>query len=357
MEDRTLTSTLREIIQAADDEECEFSSAAVKGWPDDALGLFDHIGIVCRGPNANGVVCDECEEQCWVEPNHRRKPNGEMNLVHCCEQRDDIGYVYFPIDALETWRVNHGEFARELSQTLDLNGEIKEIDKNRFWSLGSMQAGKKTRRFYLARGFHFTDGVRLAGIADEHHDADSFLFVFDRKPTDDVWRDPAGPIIRLVEVADIEDGELILDDVELRRVITKKQTSITPFQNPPDTTWEKIIIRALPPTNGDEEITQVQLQVGRRTETRNFVEMGMFDGRKQPPEPNSAWHLMLMIAKAGGELTWKDAGAGTNARAHMKLLRHNLRDVFQLKGDPFKDYKPGEGWKVRFTLTDLSTSP
>ena len=357
MEDRTLTSTLREIIQAADDEECEFSSAAVKGWPDDALGLFDHIGIVCRGPNANGVVCDECEDQCWVEPSHRRKPNGEMKLVHCCEQRDDIGYVYFPIDALETWRVNHSEFAREISQTLDLNGEIKEIDRNRFWSLGSMQAGKKTRRFYLARGFHFTDGVRLAGIADEHHDADSFLFVFDRIPTDDVWRDPAGPIIRLAEVADIEDGSIILDSVEVNRILKKRQSTLTPFAMPPDASWQKVTIRVLPPQNGEPEATRVELQVGRRVETRSFVEMGMFDDRKNPKEPSYAWTLLLILAQNGGELNWSSEGASDKARSHMNILRNCLRAVFQMKDNPIPDYKRKKGWKTAFTLTNLSTSP
>ena len=108
MEDSALTPTLREVIRAADDTGLVFTSDIVRGWPDGALGLFDHLGIIGRGTNAEGLVCDECEERCWVVPDRRRRPSGEMVLVHMCEKRDDIGYVYYPFNRLHTWRVSPG---------------------------------------------------------------------------------------------------------------------------------------------------------------------------------------------------------------------------------------------------------
>lgn len=356
MENNELTSTIRRVVMAADEDGTFLTADIVKGWPDDALDLFDHIGIIARGNNASGVFCSECDDRCWVEPDYRKRRN-ETVLVHCCENRDDTGYVYHSLDALDTWRINLNEFAREISQTLDLNGEIKEIEKNRLWSLGNMLAGKKTRRFYLGRGFHFDDAKRLAGIADEHHDADSFLFVFDRKPSEETWRDPAGSIISLADVVSIKEGELILDSVEIDRILKKKKSTLKPFDTPPDASWEKVVIRVLPPEDGEEESTRVELQVGRRKETRTFIEMGMFDDRKNPREPSNAWTLLLILAQNGGELGWSDKGASDKARSHMNILRNCLRAVFQIKGIPISDYKKEKIWKTVFILTDLRNAP
>ena len=357
MEDSALTPTLREVIRAADDTELVFTSDIVRGWPAGALGLFDHLGIIGRDTNAKGLVCDECEERCWVVPDRRRRPSGEMVLVHMCEKRDDIGYVYYPFDCLYTWRVSPGDIARELSQVLGTTGEIREIAPGRLWSLGGIQAGKRTRRFYMGRGFCFDDAERLAGIADEHLDSDSYLFVLDRRPDKRIWPNPDGHIICLTEIAAIQDGEIILDNTELSRLLRKQESTVVPFPKPPDASWEHVFIRVLPPDHGEESSTRVELQLGRRRETRDFVEMGMNDRRKQLPEPNSAWYLLLALARNGGQLAWKKYGASDNARAHVKLLRHALRDIFQIPGDPFKDYKAGEGWTVRFALVDQREAP
>ncbi len=357
MEDSALTTILREVIRAADEESTVLTQDMIRDWPVEAIGWLEFIEVIRPGTNQDGLVCDECEERCWVIPERQRRSDGAVALIHRCEKRGDIGIVELSFDTLKTWRIDLSALAREIAETIELSGEVEVIVQGRLWKLGSLPAGKKFRRFYLGRGFHFDDAERVAGIADEHIDDDSFLFILDHVSEAHVWPNPSGSILRLLEVACVRDGELAIDDVELSRVLNKRREKVTPFSKPPNTSWENVHIRVLPPPDGRENSFQVELQAGRHREIRNFIEMGMFDGRKQPPEPNNAWTLLMILAENGGRLTWKDTQASTKARAHMKLLRHALHDLFLISGDPFKDYIAREGWRPRFNLVDLRNAP
>ncbi|MBN2717898.1 MAG: hypothetical protein JXX14_18765 [Deltaproteobacteria bacterium] len=357
MEHNALTLTLRRILRSAEEEDFVFTSDAVKQWPDDALDFFEHIGVIGSGNNATGIFCEGCENRCWVEPEYVERRGKGPQLAHCCANREDTAFVYHPLDTLKTWRVNHRELAREIAQILDLQGVVDEISQDRFWFLGSMLGGKKTRRFYLGRGFNFDDGQQLAGIADEYIDSDSILFVFGEVPDEAIWPNPGGMIINLAGIVAITKDEIILDSVELVRVLKKRKSALRPFPTPPDATWKKLIIRVLPPEKEGLNNTHVELQIGRHVEIRSFVEMGMFDDRTEPKEPSFAWTLLLMLAKNRGEMNWSTEGASEKARSHMNILRNCLRNVFQMKDTPIRDYKKKKGWQTEFTLNFKNASP
>jgi hypothetical protein len=98
---------------------------------------------------------------------------------------------------------------------------------------------------------------------------------------------------------------------------------------------------------------EAEVQVGECTERRDFTGWGMVDRRTEYPQPTTAWKLMLLLARQDGELSWRDSCASANARAHMKILRTRLREIFGLKGDPIEDYKINKCWRTKFIIVDM----
>jgi hypothetical protein len=122
-----------------------------------------------------------------------------------------------------------------------------------------------------------------------------------------------------------------------------------PFNLPRGTKWEHFTIQFL-----DKEKVRITVK-GRECET-NFTDMG-FDDRRNG-KPNQQWALLLILARRGGELAWKDSEAKKKYKKTVQLLADGLSAYFtQIDKDPFWPYedidpseKPYRSYKIKLKL-------
>lgn len=82
------------------------SADEIADWPDGKLDDLLSQGILSQIQHTSGVVCDECEERCYIEPDIRKCPNGETVGVFICTRNPDIGRIEVDLNRLKQWQVN-----------------------------------------------------------------------------------------------------------------------------------------------------------------------------------------------------------------------------------------------------------
>ena len=76
-------------------------------WPEGRLDELVSKGILDEIEHASGLVCDQCEENCYIEPNIRTNPNtGEKTGVFVCTRNPDIGRITVDLNRLRQWRLS-----------------------------------------------------------------------------------------------------------------------------------------------------------------------------------------------------------------------------------------------------------
>jgi len=114
-----------------------------------------------------------------------------------------------------------------------------------------------------------------------------------------------------------------------------------PEKLPSGTRWEDFIIKFT-----DNE--QVLVQVRGKSKNLSFEEMGFKD--KRSSKPNSQWTTLLVLAKNGGEITWKSSDATEKFKKWKERLTTHLQEYFKIDYDPFYPYQDGKSYKIKMTL-------
>lgn len=350
MEAGALRDVLRGLLLLADETgDLDVPAAAADGWPEGAADALVASGLLARGTTASALLCDGCEQGCWVRPEPRRPRGGPLQFAHLCEHDEEIGYVWFPPDRLVTWRLDLGALVRALASSLSLGGDCRELHSGRIWRLGERRQRRSRYSVFFAWGLDLDDSQQVLPAAETAIVGDNPVILVPRRLRAECWPDAPSSPIAIADLIDFEDGRLTMDwaTVVSGSGRSTSDKSVEAIPTPPEMTWDNLILRII-------DDTHVEIVAGDRQERRRFDAMGMLDRRQSSPQPNYAWGFLLLLASNGGELSWSDSGASDKARAHMKLLRGALRAVFPgLDGDPIGDYKKDRRWKTRFVLTDL----
>jgi hypothetical protein len=75
----------------------------VADWPDGKLDELIAAKILSPIENAKGVKCDQCEKNCFIEPNIRTNPDtGETIGVFVCP----VGRIEVDLNHLRQWRID-----------------------------------------------------------------------------------------------------------------------------------------------------------------------------------------------------------------------------------------------------------
>ncbi len=131
---------LAERLQAFDAD--VISADEIADWPTGKLDELVEIGVLEEIEHAKGVVCRECEENCFIEPNIRTNSNtGETTGVFVCTRNPDIGRIEVDLNRLRQWRIN--------SEKLEALGYSKKKTKKRKRKVSSDLTPKETEVWRL----------------------------------------------------------------------------------------------------------------------------------------------------------------------------------------------------------------
>lgn len=76
-------------------------------WPKGKLDELVSQSILKEIQHSKGVVCDQCEENCFIEPDIRINPEtGQASGVFVCTRNPDVGRIEVDLNRLRRWRIN-----------------------------------------------------------------------------------------------------------------------------------------------------------------------------------------------------------------------------------------------------------
>ena len=339
-----MIDVLRGLLAQLDRGRAHVAADEVWRWSPWTLAALEASGILSRGETAWGLVCDHCEEGCWVEPKVAQ-PRDRPILVHPCVGGADAGLLRFGPDRLNTWRISADAVARLVHDRLSLVGRVEERIDGRLWALGDWRRGRTRRAVFLGVGLGEDDVERIT--EELNVEVRPALLVAGAGCAD---RDV--PMLRLADVITADDGEIGVDEERVAHWLgaerKKAAPVVAPFTVPEGAAWGSLVIDVL-----DDE--RARLRFGKRAETRSYIELGMADGRARPtePRPDSAWALLKLFADNNGEINWKTPGASDKLRDRMRDLRKKLAAVVPIEGNPIADYSDERAYKAAFIIRRL----
>jgi len=100
-----LLAKLADRLQIYDSE--IITADEITEWPNGKLDELIKMGVLVEVEHAKGLVCRECEEGCFIEPNIRTNPDtGTATGVFGCTRREDIGRIEVDLNRLRQWRIS-----------------------------------------------------------------------------------------------------------------------------------------------------------------------------------------------------------------------------------------------------------
>ena len=76
-------------------------------WPTGKLDEFVEAGVLAEVPHSKGLICSECEENCFIEPDIRAMPDtGEAVGIFICTRNPDIGRIEIDLNRLRQWKIS-----------------------------------------------------------------------------------------------------------------------------------------------------------------------------------------------------------------------------------------------------------
>ena len=113
-----------------------------KDWPEGKLDELIKTGVLTEIQHSKGVVCDECEENCFIEPDIRTNPDtGNATGVFICTRNPDIGRIEVDLNRLRQWKIS--------GEKLEALGYTKRKTKKRNIKVSSDLTPKETEVFTL----------------------------------------------------------------------------------------------------------------------------------------------------------------------------------------------------------------
>jgi len=127
---------------------------------------------------------------------------------------------------------------------------------------------------------------------------------------------------------------------EIYKIISPWNKNIQPIFLPLGTKWEDVSIEFLDGHN-------VQIKAKNLNCKVNYKDMGFQDNRELAP--NIQWELLQDLAEDGGIKKW-GRGADLKLRKRKQLLSEALKYCFQMKDDPFYNYKQEKMYRIKINL-------
>jgi hypothetical protein len=124
------------------------SADEIEDWPQGKLKELVTAGILTEIPHAKGVICDQCGESHYIEPDIRKYPDGKAVGVYICP---DVGRIEIDLNRLKQWQINRDKL--EALGLLKKNikrrrRKIKPDKKPKLENTAPLQLAEKLRIIY-----------------------------------------------------------------------------------------------------------------------------------------------------------------------------------------------------------------
>jgi len=202
----TSEGVLRLVLAAADDVGRVFDHTDLAEWPAGLLEEVLALGIL--RPSAGGLtaVCPSCDDRHVEIVRRRAGPDGEQRLfIYCPEQLR----VEVTADMCRGWEIDPAGLAAAVARAMSPRGTASEVVRDRMWRVGRLGVGGTKRAVVLARRMGEGDAASIANHVGPG--GRQIVLVPSRAPDDRVWPGAVPAVIRLADIASIEDGLLRLD--------------------------------------------------------------------------------------------------------------------------------------------------
>ena len=102
------------------------SADEIADWPTGKLDELADAGVLAEIQYSKGVVCSECGENCFIEPDIRTIPDTDKAIgVFVCTRNPDIGRIEVDLDRLKQWKINK-EKLQSLGYRVDFGPEPED---------------------------------------------------------------------------------------------------------------------------------------------------------------------------------------------------------------------------------------
>jgi len=194
-----------------------FPADEVARWPQGTLDRLVATGLIREIAPADGLVCDHCEEACYITPSVQEDPRtGKPVGVFFCTANEEVGRFTVDVERLRQWEVSADGLAQALAQALPAVGGVREIVAGRVYWLGRVVLGGKSREVFLGRGLAWSDGPTVLAQAKRLTAAKApVVLVPTVLPLEDVWNGRVCVVRSLAEVARFTNSGLSVDTVHL----------------------------------------------------------------------------------------------------------------------------------------------
>lgn len=195
-----------------------FSADEVSQWPTGGLARLLAAKVICEIDEADGVVCDQCEEACWIKPEPREDPRTGKRVGRCfCRTNEDVGPFTVDLERLRQWQVHMRGLAEAVAKALSATGGVQEILAGRLYWLGRVLLDGKSREVFLGRGLAWPDSPGLLGQAKRLRAAKAaIVLVPSTVPPEETWNGRVPTVRALTEVATFNiGGDLTIAAVHL----------------------------------------------------------------------------------------------------------------------------------------------
>ena len=160
-----MNQVLEHILRRAEVPQAElFTTDEVAQWRKGAIDWLMAVGILREAEPAEEVLCDECEEGCWIKPTIHEDPQTHRRVgTYFCRRNDDIGPFEVDLSRKQRCAFSMSGLAKVVCKAVKPTGKVTELAPERLAMLGTVKLDGKVRELFLARGAAWPDAAQVFG--------------------------------------------------------------------------------------------------------------------------------------------------------------------------------------------------
>ena len=179
--DDAVIPELISLMRSAPDQQVVFSQGDLVRWPSLVVSTMQSQRLIIKASPAEHVVCDGCEESCFMPVETVLDYSGGSYAFVVCDKRDDINRVPVTNEATTSWKCGVSQIAGLIRGLLGLVPGSRQYASQEIIKLGTLE-GMKGRRWVNFNTLELS--IEINGVSKPVEDVlffDDKRFVVDQR--------------------------------------------------------------------------------------------------------------------------------------------------------------------------------